>query len=222
MLQVPAHRREAFEVLDRLPAPGLASGTKRRTNDLLKQRRLAVGRAPEDAQVPARHAEARELRGRAHDLEIRLVVDHAPVAALWLDDAELLELADEVLRNAGLVQDLLERERRNCGIDRRRAPGRRRLAAATRPAELTAGELLPDDPQWQELVSLHPEDGAQALDVRLAIEAIATGRAPRRQELLVLEVPDLGDRDVLEFLAQDLGHGADRQRLARARRRVVG
>src|SRR5215208_5119442 len=222
VLQVRAHRREAFEVLDRLLAPGLASGAKRRANDLLKQRRLAVGRAPEDAQVPARHAEARELRGRAHDLEIRLVVDHAPVAALRLDDAELLELADQVLRNAGLIEDLLERERRHGGVDRCGAPRRCRLAAATGAAEFTARELLADDPERKELIPLHAEDRAQALDIGLTVETVAAGRAARRQELLILEVPDLGDLDVVELLAQDLGHGSDRQRLAGARRRIVG
>ncbi len=60
----------------------------------------------------------------------------------------------------------------------------------------------------------------QARDVALAVEPVAARRALGLEELLVLEVADLGDRDVVELLAQDLGDGADGQRLAGARRRI--
>ena len=97
----------------------------------------------------------------------------------------------------------------------------RRSAA---PAALLAGargELLADHPQGQELVALHAQDRPQALDVGLAVEAVAAGRAPRREQLLVLEVADLRDRDVLELAAEDLGDRPDGERLA-VRGRTVG
>src|SRR5262249_11063262 len=75
-------------------------------------------------------------------------------------------------------------------------------------------KFLTDHPQREELVALHAQDRAQPLDVGLAVEAISAGRAPRREQLLVLEVADLRDRDVVEFLPQDLRDGADRERLA--------
>src|SRR3954454_5926881 len=98
MLQLPADRREALEVLDCLLAPGLASRAQRRPHDLLEQGRLAVSRAPEHPKVATRDAETRELGGRSHDFEIGLVIDDAPVPSLRLEDAELLQLAEQVLR----------------------------------------------------------------------------------------------------------------------------
>src|SRR6187551_3433778 len=113
MLQLPADRREALEVLYRLPAPRLASRAKRRPDDLLQQRRFAVRRAAKYPEVSPGDAEARQLRGGAHDLEIRLVVDVAPIAPLRLDDPVVLKLANQAFRDPGLIQDLLERQRRH-------------------------------------------------------------------------------------------------------------
>src|SRR5687767_6220747 len=50
MLEVPADRRQALQVLDRLLAASLAARTQRWANELLEQRGLAIGRAHEDAQ----------------------------------------------------------------------------------------------------------------------------------------------------------------------------
>ena len=54
-----------------------------------------------------------------------------------------------------------------------------------------------------------------------AVEAVAAGRAPRREQLLILEVADLRDRDVRELVLERLADGADRHRLLRARRARV-
>ena len=85
---------------------------------------------------------------------------------------------------------------------------RARIAAASGASRLVAlaagGELLADHPQRQELVALQPQDRPQALDVGLAVEAVAARRAPRGEQLLVLEVADLRDRDVVELLARIL------------------
>ena len=78
-------------------------------------------------------------------------------------------------------------------------------------------ELLADHPQRQELVALHAQDRLQALDVGLAVEAVAARRAARHQKLLILEVADLRDRDVVELLRRGSCDGADRERLARPR-----
>src|SRR5262249_56528338 len=80
----------------------------------------------------------------------------------------------------------------------------------------TGRELLADHPQRQELVALQAQDRPQPFDVGLAVEAIAARGAPRVEQLLVLEVADLRDRDVVELVLQDLADGADRQRLSRA------
>jgi hypothetical protein len=53
------------------------------------------------------------------------------------------------------------------------------------------------------------------------------GRLPpasgaRVEQLLILEVADLRDRDVVELVLQDLADGADRQRLARTAAAGIG
>src|SRR5205823_281552 len=74
-------------------------------------------------------------------------------------------------------------------------------------------ELLADHPQRQELVALEPEDRAQALDVDGRVEPVAALGAARGEELLVLEIADLRDRDVGELALELLADGADRERL---------
>ena len=105
------------------------------------------------------------------------------------------------------------------GLRLRRARARARAVAALDGRDVVArapgGELLADDPQRQELVALQAQDRAQPLHVAARVEAIAAGRAPRRQQLLVLQVADLRDRDVRELLLERLADGADRHRLAR-------
>jgi hypothetical protein len=76
---------------------------------------------------------------------------------------------------------------------------------------LPGGELLADHPQRQELVPLEPEDRLEPLDVVLAEEPVAALRPLRRQQPLVLEIPDLRDRDVGELGLQPAADRADRQ-----------
>src|SRR5947207_11170544 len=118
-----ADRGQALEVLDRLLATRLAPRAERRPDELLEQRRLAVGGGAEDTQVPAGDAEARELGGGADDLEVGLVEDGAAVAALRLDDAVLGELPQERLRHARLLDQLVLGERLHGGVDRGRPAG---------------------------------------------------------------------------------------------------
>src|SRR3954471_5702774 len=82
-------------------------------------------------------------------------------------------------------------------------------ARARRRAAL--GDHLADHAQRQELVPLHAQDGAQLIDVLLAVEPVPAGSAPGRDQALVLEEPDLRDGDVRELLLERLAHRPDRQ-----------
>src|ERR671926_1752765 len=74
VLEVGRDRGEVLERLDRLLATVRVARAERRGEDLLEQRRLAVGRGAEHAQVAAADAEARELGHRADDLLLGVVV----------------------------------------------------------------------------------------------------------------------------------------------------
>src|SRR6185312_265721 len=126
------------------------------------------------------------------------------LARVPLDELELLELAHERGVGVGGREQLVEREPVVLAADEPRPP-----AGAGRRAAL--GDDLADDPQRQELVALHTQDGAQLVDVLLAVEPVAARGAPRRDQPLVLEEPDLRDRDVGELLLERLAHGPDRQ-----------
>src|SRR3954447_5714645 len=126
MLEMRGDRGEVLERLDRLLAPlGIARAQGRR-EDLLEQRRLAVGRRAEDAQVAPADAVARELGDRADDLALGLVEVLRPRADLALDDAVLLELLDERGLGARLLEDVVERVQRASAAhgDARRPAGR--------------------------------------------------------------------------------------------------
>src|SRR5581483_3912605 len=56
--------------------------------------------------------------------------------------------------------------------------------------------------------------------VGLGVKPVAALGAPWREQLLVLEVADLGDRNVGKLLMERLAHGADRDRLLAGRLRV--
>jgi len=206
--------RQRLQVLDGLaPACGVRRA-KRRPDDRLDQRGLAVRRGAQDLEVPAPHAEAGELRRRLDDLAVALGVELPPIGDLGLEQAPLLQLPDQLGPGAGLLHQVLDLEQPSlAGVDAHRPA--QRGGAALPALSAARRKLLADHAEGQELVALEPQDLAQPLDVRLAVEAVAPGRAPGREQLLVLEVPDLGDGDVLELAAEDLGDGADRQRLAR-------
>src|SRR5439155_25143273 len=88
----------------------------------------------------------------------------------------------------------------------------RRLAAPALLARASGRcELLPDDPERQELVPLQAQDRLQALDVVLAEEPVTALGATWRKQSLVLEVADLRDRDVRELGLQAPADGADRE-----------
>src|SRR4051812_6682981 len=228
VLEVRRHRGEVLERLDRLLAALGVARAQGRREDLLQQRRLAVGRGPERTQVASADAVAGELGHRAHDLSLGLVVVLRAGAVLALDDAVVLELGDEPRIGARLLDDVVERVQRAA---RRRRDARAALAprggggAVATPAARSGevglgaprGELLADDAQRQELVALQAQDRPQAGDVARAVEPVAARRAPRREQLLVLEVADLRDRDVRELLLERLAEGADRHRLRRGR-----
>src|SRR3954447_15935373 len=227
VLQVRRHRGEVLERLDRLLAALGVARAQRRGEDLLQQRRLAVGRGPERAQVAPADAVAGELGHRAHDLALGLVVVLRAGAVLALDAAVVLERGDEPRVGARLLDDVVERVQRAA---RRRRDARPALAPrgggavaapAARRGEIglgaPRGQLLADDAQRQELVALQAQDRPQAGDVARAVEPVAARGAPRREELLVLEVADLRDRDVRELLLERLAEGADRHRLRRGR-----
>src|SRR5581483_4903943 len=94
-------------------------------------------------------------------------------------------------------------------------------AQALRPAARTLRawhlELLADHAERQELVPLQAQDRLQALDVGVGEEPVAAARAPGRQEPLVLEVADLGDRDVGKLGLEAPAHLADRVQPRRPR-----
>ena len=220
MLQVRRDRGEVLERLDGLLAPLGVARAQRRREDLLQQRGLALGGRAEHAQVAARDAVAGELGDRAHDLALGLVVVALAVAQLALDDPEVLELLHEPRLRARLVEHLLERILRAAGAHRDRQPPQRRARAPVGLARrrrllgrAPGGELVTDHRQRQELVALQAQDRPQPRDVRGRVQAVTARRAARRQQLLVLEVADLRDRDVGELLLEPLADRPDRQRL---------
>src|SRR6185503_18283180 len=72
-------------------------------------------------------------------------------------------------------------------------------------------QLLPDHSQRQKLVALQAQDRLEALEILFAEEAVAALRPPRREQSLVLEVPNLRDRDVGKLVLQQPADGSDRQ-----------
>src|SRR4051794_9219032 len=147
MLEVSADRCEALQVLDRLLAASLAARSQRRPDELLEQGRLAVRGGHEDTQVATRDAEPRQLRGRADDLEIGLVVDGPSVATVGLDDAELLNPPQDPPRPPALVEDLTRREPRARRLHGRCPPRCCRLAPPARAGEVAGCQLLADHSQ---------------------------------------------------------------------------
>src|SRR4051794_37040246 len=99
---------ERLELLD----PGLAAlgipRPERGRNDLLEQRRLAVGAVPERPQVPRRHAVPRELGAGGGHVRIGRAVELAAALLARLEEAEVLELLRELGRDPGALAELAE------------------------------------------------------------------------------------------------------------------
>src|SRR5947199_3629686 len=197
---------EGLELLDAgLPPLGVVRA-ERRSDELVQQPRLAIGSCPEGAQMARGQPVARELGAGDRDLHVPgLVVPLAPFPPR-LEQAELLQLAGELGRDRRPLAQLAEVELVLGLGDPPRAPAPALLARPRRRCE-----LLPDHAQGQELVALEPEDGLEPLDVVLAEEPVAALRPPRREQALVLEVPDLRDRDVRELGLETPADGADRE-----------
>ena len=70
-------------------------------------------------------------------------------------------------------------------------------------------QLLADHAQRHELVTLHVQGDAQRLDVLRGVHAVATGRPLGLDDALVLQEAQLGDRDVREFVAEQVADLAD-------------
>ena len=152
---------EVVEVVDpRLPALRVPRAQRRR-DELLEQRRLAVGRRPERAQVARVDAVTCQLRAHSCDVDVRLRVALVGPRAGRREETERLELAREVGRDAGACTQLVEVDPPDALGD-----GRPRMALPL----LRAGrvELLADHAQRQEAVALQAEDRLKPLDVVLA------------------------------------------------------
>ena len=220
-------RGEVLERLDGLLAPLGIARAQRRGEDLLQQRRTrARPRCGTRAGCGPRRRSGRARSPRARS-RARSRRSSARRRAAARDDPVLLELGDQprsapVSSTTSSSEYSAPRSRSENEPPQRRArPARRRgrpaAGAAARRLGAAGGELLADHAQRQELVALQAQDRAQARDVGLRVEPVAAGRAPRRQQLLVLQVADLGDRDVRELLRQRLADRADGQRLRGAR-----
>src|SRR5262249_43672879 len=157
---------------------------------------LTPGGGAERAQVSRVDAVARDLRTGESDVGLALAVQPLAADDPRREQAELLQLSREVGRNAGALAQLGQVDLVHVTAEARRAaPG----AVGRR-----SPQLLTDHPERQELVTLEAQDRRQPLDVRLREEAIATARALRVQQALILEIADLRDRDVRKLLPQAL------------------
>jgi hypothetical protein len=74
---------------------------------------------------------------------------------------------------------------------------------------VAVGEPIPDHLERQEVLSLLAQDPTESFHVRLEEFAIPRRGAFRVHQTLALEEPDLGDRDVREFLPQQRQHVAN-------------
>src|SRR5262245_30880637 len=152
--------------------------------------------------------EAPERVACGRDLYVGLRVETPAVLDARLEQAELLELAHALRRETRALAQLLELD-----VVLALADGR---APAPPLAPGPGGKLLPDDPEWQELVALQPQDRLEPLDVLLAEQPVSALCALQRQQALVLEVADLRDRDVRELRLQPPAAVPDRVQPLRA------
>ncbi len=144
----------------------------------------------------------RDPGGGERDVGLALTVEPLPRLDPRCEDAELLELACEFGRDPGALAELGHLDLVFLAAEARGAT----LGAlgARRP------QLLPDHAERQELVPLEPQDRDQPFDIRLGEEPVAAPCPAGMEKSLILEVPDLRNRDVGKLVAQALAHGADR------------
>src|SRR6478735_5361103 len=225
--------RERRDLRDGLLRARLGSGVATellRRDHLLHEPYLAVRRGLERPQVPGLEAEAGQLERGGGDHQ-RVGVEVTGPAGL--DQAVGLELAEQRLVDLRGLQQLLAREpqlaragerlrtrhpvagQRDLGHRRHHRVDRRRLEAAVDRIEVLADHL-----EREVVVTLHREDVAEPVHV-VAGELPVAGRGPLRvDQSLVLEEPDLGDRDPREVrpeLAEHLPDVESRPRRGRSR-----
>ncbi len=200
---------------------GRVGGPALRREDLLDQADLAVGGGLERAQVPRLEAELGKLaRGRADDQGVGVVVAGAPVrgttrayCSSWSSSSSSISAILSSSRresrrsswrrnDSGLGSPSAESATSGtvgCQVDQRR-----RLEAA-----VDGVEDLDDPGQRLVVVALEQQGVAQPLDVGVGELAVAGRRPLRRDDPLLLQEPDLGDRDRREVLVQQLEDLAD-------------
>src|SRR5207302_1151267 len=79
--------------------------------------------------------------------------------------------------------------------------GQSRRAALAIPRR-RGRELLPNDPEGKELVTLKTEDRLEPFDVLLAEQSVSALRAARREQTLVFQIADLRDGDVRKLVLE--------------------
>ena len=221
-MQLDGQGRDRAGRLLRLGGAVLVAAMGHRLDDLLDQRELTIGGQAERAQVSGAVAELGHLRGDAGDLQCCGVVVGG--AGRLDDQPEGLELAQDLVGDAGLLQQLLARQaqllalgneilRRGIGVRGHERP--RRGVRGTQGRGLQAPvdrvEVLADDLQGQVVVALHPKHVAQSLGVGAGELPVARGGPLRLDEVLGLQVADLGDADVREVRAQQVQDLPDAQ-----------
>src|SRR5918999_706722 len=179
--------------------------TESRGQQLLEQACLPVGGGAEGAQVSRVDPIGGQLHAGGRDVGIADPVALLTAVRAWRDEAVLLQLSQQGRRGAGARAELA------C-VDFFLGPDETRRPAAPLPLPRSrCGQLLPDHAQRQELVALETEDRPETFDVVFVEEPVAALRPLRLQQALILEVPDLRDRDVRKLVLQRSADGADVQ-----------
>src|SRR3954469_8278022 len=183
-------------------AVGIACA-QRRPDDLFDEPGFPVRGGPEAAQMTRRDPELSEAAAGKGDVGVELRITLLASFGTRREQAELFELAGQPRVDARALAKLGQVE---LGLF---------LAQAGTPALAVTcgrrGQLLADNPQWQKLVSLQPQNRLEPLQVVLAEEPVTALRSAWSEQPLVLEVADLRDRDVGEVVLEQRADGPDRQ-----------
>ena len=177
-------------------ALGVARAQRRR-DELLEQRRLAVGRRPERAQVPRVDAEPRQLRADGRDVGVGLGVALVGAAAERREQPVVLELLARTRAGSPARRQSSSKSIASTALAERRPAGA--ACARSHPGAASSSRITRsgrNSSRWSRRIV------TQALDVALAEQPVAAPRPLRAQQPLVLEEADLRDRDVRELVAQ--------------------
>src|SRR5205085_7273731 len=99
---------EVLQVAEPCRAALRVARAQGRRDQLLEQRRLAVGRGPERAQVARRHAVVLQLQADGRDVDVRLGIALVATRAAGREQAEVLELFRELARDTRAAAELVE------------------------------------------------------------------------------------------------------------------